>query len=139
MYTHVCLRERGRERECFRVIAVCQMEMSDFMRTHSDMFPFSRLSYLHPVCLYPPPSSITSHSYYLSLSGVVSLRLGLLPSVGKTKRAARRRGNNQERGGRGGEEGAEGGRQVVPDQREEGNSQRKRRLVPFEVGMVDFY
>lgn len=83
-----------------------------------------------------PP--VTNHSLVLSLSGVVSLRLGLLPSAGKTTRAARRSGKAQERGGRGGAEGAEGGRQVVPDQRQEGISQKIRQLVPFKVGMVEF-
>lgn len=63
-----------------------------------------------------------SHSFILSPSGVVSLRLGVLPPAGKGKGAARERGQDGRwGGGGGGEEGVDGGSQVVPDERQEGN------------------
>lgn len=103
---------------------VCQRRMWDFMQTcsvglqicfpcHSSLTATKSTFYLSESLRLTPPQPA---SLSLCLLGVVSLRLGVLPPVGKSKRAARKRGKRSDGGGDGGVEGIEGGSQIVPDQ-----------------------
>lgn len=71
-------------------------------------------------CTLPQPASPS-----LCFPGVVSVRLGVLPPVGKSKGTARKRGKRSHRGGERGVAGIAGGSQILPDQCKEGNLAKK--------------